>query len=59
VVVEPNSVGGCRLRPGDIIMAVNRRRARSVNELMVGFREETNLSISLLRGDYRITILIR
>jgi serine protease Do/serine protease DegQ len=59
--VEPNSPAWLQgLRPGDIIYAVNRRRVRNVNELMAGLRaSETNLSISLLRGDYRITILIR
>jgi serine protease Do/serine protease DegQ len=59
--VEQNSPAWLQgLRPGDIIYAVNRRRVRNVNELMAVLRAiEGNLSISLLRGDYRITILIR
>jgi len=48
------------LRPGDIIYGVNRRRVRSVSELMQALRAaEASLAISLLRGDYRITILVR
>jgi len=48
------------LRAGDVIFAVNQRRVRNVNELMTALRAiEGNLSISLVRGDYRITILIR
>ena len=59
--VEPNSPAWLQgLRPGDIIYAINRRRVRNVNELMAVLRGiEGSLSISLLRGDYRITILIR
>jgi Do/DeqQ family serine protease len=59
--VEANSPAWQQgLRPGDIIYAVNRRRVRNVNDLMQALRAvEGNLSISLLRGDYRITILIR
>jgi len=49
------------LRPGDVIYAVNNRRVRNVNELMGALRktEGGSLSISLVRGDYRITILMR
>jgi len=48
------------LRPGDIIYGVNRRRVRNVDELMTALRGiEGSLSISLVRGDYRITILMR
>jgi len=59
--VEPNSPAWLQgLRPGDVIFAVNRRRVRNVDELMVALRgTEGRLSIVLLRGDYRITILIR
>ena len=59
--VEPNSPAWMQgLRPGDIIYAVNRRRVRNVNELMAALRAiEGSLSINLIRGDYRITILIR
>ena len=59
--VEQNSPAWVQgLRPGDIIYGVNRRRVRSVSEFMQVLRAvEGALSISLLRGDYRITILIR
>ena len=59
--VEPDSAAwGQGLRPGDIIYAVNRRRVRNVNELMAALKAiEGALSISLVRGDYRITILMR
>jgi serine protease Do/serine protease DegQ len=48
------------LRPGDVIYAVSRRRVRNVAELMAALRNvEGTLSVSLVRGDFRITILIR
>ena len=48
------------LRPGDVIYGVNRRRIRNVNEFMQVVRAAQNqLSLLLVRGDYRITILIR
>jgi len=49
------------LRPGDLVFAVNRRRVRTVNELMAALKaaEGQQLAIGLVRGDYRITILIR
>jgi Do/DeqQ family serine protease len=48
------------LRPGDVIYGVNNRRVRNVRELMAALRAaEGSLSISLVRGDYRITILMR
>jgi serine protease Do/serine protease DegQ len=48
------------LRPGDVIYGVNRRRIRNVNEFMQVLRATQNqLSLLLVRGDYRITILIR
>jgi serine protease Do/serine protease DegQ len=59
--VEPNSPAWQQgLRPGDIIYGVNNRRVRNVNELMAALgAAESRLSISLVRGDYRITILMR
>jgi serine protease Do/serine protease DegQ len=59
--VEPNSPAWLQgLRPGDVIYGVNQRRVRNVNELMTALRNvEGALSISLVRGDYRIRILIR
>ena len=59
--VEQNSAAWAQgLRPGDIIYAVNRGRVRNVNELLAALKAiEGSLSISLVRGDYRITILMR
>jgi len=48
------------LRPGDIVFGVNNRRVRSVNELLAALGSaQGSLSVSLVRGDYRITILMR
>jgi serine protease Do/serine protease DegQ len=48
------------LRPGDVIYGVNNRRVRNVAELMTVLGGiQGSLSISLVRGDYRITILMR
>ena len=48
------------LRAGDIIYGVNRRRIRSVAEFLSALSNaDTPLRISLLRGEYRITLVIR
>lgn len=48
------------LRAGDIVYGVNRRRVRSVNEFLAALRAANgSLQISLLRGEYRITLVIR
>jgi S1-C subfamily serine protease len=59
--VKPNSPAWLQgLRPGDVIFGVNGRRVRNVSELMTALRNiEGSLSINLVRGDYRITILMR
>jgi Do/DeqQ family serine protease len=59
--VEKNSQAWqAGLRPGDIIYAVNRRRVRTVAELQKALRgAERGYSMSLLRGDSELTILIR
>ena len=59
--VEPNSpawfVG---LRPGDIILGVNRHSVPSVAELQSALRGvQGAVELTLLRGDARITIVIR
>jgi serine protease Do/serine protease DegQ len=46
------------LRPGDIVYAVNRRKVRTVSELAQAARSGGRLSLSLLRGDFRLTIVI-
>jgi len=59
--IEPNSPGAqTGLRPGDVLYGVNRRRVRSVKELLASLRAaERPLRIFLLRGDSRLTLTIR
>ncbi|KIO50527.1 DegQ family serine endoprotease [Nitrosospira sp. NpAV] len=48
------------LRPGDIIVGVNRRKVRSVQEFLATLQaSEDVLVLNLLRGDFRLTIVIR
>ena len=48
------------LRPGDVIYGVNRRRVRDVAQFLTALRAaESPLRLSLLRGDYRITLVVR
>ena len=47
-------------RPGDIIYAVNRRRIRTLAELYSTLRgAERNYTVSLVRGDFNLTITVR
>jgi serine protease Do/serine protease DegQ len=59
--IEPNTPGAkTGLRPGDVLYGVNRKRARSVKELLALLRQaERPLRIFLLRGDSRLTLTIR
>jgi serine protease Do/serine protease DegQ len=59
--VERNSPAWVQgLRPGDVIYAVNNRRVRNVEQLMAALKgAQGNLAVSLVRGEYRITILMR
>ena len=61
VSVEANSAAARNgLRAGDIVYGVNRRRVRSVSEFLAALRgADSPLRISLLRGEYRITLVIR
>ena len=48
------------LRPGDLIVGVNRRKVRDTNELLTQLRSvERPLVLNLLRGDFGITLVIR
>src|SRR5687768_9279760 len=48
------------LRPGDIIIGVNRRRVRSVQEFLAPLRANNGrIMLSLLRGDFQMTIIIQ
>lgn len=62
VRVEPNSPAWFYgFRPGDIIVSVNRARVKNIAELQTAMRaaERTAAAVTLLRGDFRLTILIR
>ena len=48
------------IKPGDIIIGVNRRKVRSVQEFLAALKTgESVIMLSLLRGDFRLTIVIR
>lgn len=59
--VEPDSrAWQAGFRPGDIIYAVNRRRVQSIAdfERLLG-RARGGFAVSMLRGDFQITIIVR
>ena len=48
------------IRPGDIIVGVNRRKVRSVQEFLAVLPASQDvIMLNLLRGDFRLTIVIR
>ncbi len=47
------------LRPGDLVVAVNRSRVRNVAELGAAVRRAGGLSLSVMRGEYLLTVVIR
>jgi serine protease Do/serine protease DegQ len=48
------------LRPGDIIIGVNRKKVRSVQEFLAAVQaSQDSIILSLLRGDFRLRIMIR
>ncbi|MBX3664617.1 MAG: Do family serine endopeptidase [Burkholderiales bacterium] len=59
--VEPGSRAlQAGFRPGDIIYAVNRRRVQSVAEFQGLLRgSDRGYAVSLLRGDFNLTIILR
>ncbi|MBI3041597.1 MAG: DegQ family serine endoprotease [Betaproteobacteria bacterium] len=47
-------------RPGDILYAVNRRRVQTVAEFQAAVRgAQGRYAVSLLRGDFNVTIIVR
>jgi len=47
-------------RPGDIIVAINRRRVRTMEEFQRALRgAERGFAVTLLRGDSQLTIIVR
>ena len=48
------------LRPGDLIVGVNRRKITTVNELVSQMRASPRpLALNILRGDFEITLVIK
>jgi Do/DeqQ family serine protease len=48
------------LRPGDIIVGVNRKKVRSVQEFLAAVQtSHDSIMLNLLRGDFRVTIMVR
>ena len=59
--IDPGTPGAkTGLQPGDVLYGVNRKRVRSVAQLLAALRQaERPLRIFLLRGDSRLTLTIR
>jgi len=59
--VQPGSAAArSGLQPGDIIYGVNRRRVRTVQELLLALRSgEKPMQLALLRGENRLALQIR
>ena len=48
------------LRPGDIIVGVNRKKVRSVQEFLAAVQaSQDSIMLIMLRGDFRLTLMIR
>jgi serine protease Do/serine protease DegQ len=48
------------LRPGDVVVGVNRRKVRSVGELAQALRAvERPLVLNVVRGDFALSLVIR
>ena len=59
-VDEASAAWSAGFRAGDIIYAVNRRRIRSLAELFSALRSaERGYTVSLLRGDFNLSIVVR
>ena len=46
-------------RPADIIYAVNRRRVQTLAQFQKAAGAKGGYSVSLLRGDFNVTIIVR
>jgi serine protease Do/serine protease DegQ len=47
-------------RPGDILYAVNRQRVQTIAEFQVAMKSAgRSFTVSLLRGDFNVTITVR
>ena len=47
------------LRPGDLIVAVNRQKVRTTRELTAAFQVQGRLMLTVVRGDYVFTLPLR
>jgi C-terminal processing protease CtpA/Prc len=47
------------LRPGDLIVAVNRQKVRTTRELTAALQAQGRLVLTVVRGDYVFTLLLR
>jgi serine protease Do/serine protease DegQ len=60
VEVEPDSPAWSHgLRPGDVIVAVNRRKVNSTRELIAALKAPGRVVLSVVRGDYVFAIVLR
>ncbi|MGH8731151.1 MAG: DegQ family serine endoprotease [Burkholderiales bacterium] len=60
VEVEPDSPAWSHgLRPGDVIVAVNRRKVSSTRELIAALKAPGRAVLSVVRGDYVFAIVLR
>ena len=58
-VVRDSPAWARGLRPGDLIVAVNRQKVRTVRELTAAFQVQGHLVLTVVRGDYVFTVLLR
>jgi len=60
VTVEPNSPAWFHgLRPGDLIVAVNRHKVRTTRELLAALRGEGALALTVVRGETVFAVILR
>jgi serine protease Do/serine protease DegQ len=58
--VQPGSAAArTGLQAGDILYGVNRRRVRTVKELLAALQAGRPLQVALLRGENPLTLVIR
>ena len=58
-VVRDSAAWARGLRPGDLIVAVNRQKVRTTRELAAAFQVQGRLVLTVVRGDYVFTVLLR
>ena len=58
-VVRSSPAWARGLRPGDLIVAVNRQKVRTTRELTAALQVQGRLMLTVLRGDYVFTLQLR